>query len=45
MFSWHPGLREFKVVRLKNGKAQVHMSDGDDLALFGSPPWGAPDIA
>jgi hypothetical protein len=36
MFSWHPGLREFKIVRRENGSAQVSMSDEDDLALFGS---------
>jgi hypothetical protein len=36
MFSWHPGLREFKIVRRENGSAQVGMPDEDDLALFGS---------
>jgi hypothetical protein len=36
----HPGLREFKVVRLKGGKAKVKMSEKDDLILFGSPHWG-----
>jgi hypothetical protein len=40
LFKLHPALREFKVVRLKGGKAQVAMSKKDDLILFGSPPWG-----
>jgi hypothetical protein len=40
LFRLHPGLREFKVVRLKGGQAQVKMSKKDDLILFGSPPWG-----
>jgi hypothetical protein len=40
LFKLHPGLREFKVVRLKDGNAQVKMSKKDDLILFGSPPWG-----
>jgi hypothetical protein len=40
LFELHPELREFNVVRLKGGKAQVKMSKKDDLILFGSPPWG-----
>jgi hypothetical protein len=40
LFRLHPGLRELKVVRLKDGRAQVKMSKKDDLILFGSPPWG-----
>jgi hypothetical protein len=40
LFKLHPGLREFKIVRLEDGEAQVNMSEEDDLILFGSPPWG-----
>ena len=40
LFELHPGLREFKVVRLEAGNAQIKMSKKDDLILFGSPPWG-----
>jgi hypothetical protein len=43
LFPWHPGLREFKIVRRANRHdyGQICMSDEDDLALFGSPPWGS----
>jgi hypothetical protein len=40
LFALHSGLRELKIVRGENGKAQVVISDEDDLALFGSPSWG-----
>jgi hypothetical protein len=40
IFPLHPGLRELKIVRRKDGNAEICMSDEDDLALFGSPPWG-----
>ena len=44
MFSWHSGLREFKIVRREDAKPQIDMSDEDDLILFGSPPWGKIDV-
>lgn len=44
MFSWHSGLREFKIVRREDGKPQIDMSEEDDLILFGSPPWGEIDV-
>jgi hypothetical protein len=43
MYSWHPGLREFKIVLREDGKPRIDLSDEDDLILFGSPPWGKID--